>query len=150
MGKKSTTYLIFELSGVKFAVTIHNALEVLRRQKMTFVPNTAYHIKGIVNFRGNILTVTDLKTKLKLSDTERSDKFVIIVFELMLNKKPLKIGGIADRVNDVVTIENKDMLPVPDFGTACNPKYLDGTFKIKSDFILVLNIEKIYNNSDKQ
>ncbi len=138
-------YLSFNLGNEIFAVSVQKVLEVLEVQKITRIPKTPDFVKGVINFRGEILPVVDTRMKFNLNATVMTSKSVIIVFDLSTNEKEMMLGALADSVKDVLEIRDEDILPVPELSSDYNAEFLRGMIKVENGFIMILNIEKIFS-----
>lgn len=145
---KSIPFLIFSINKETFAIEVSKVIEVLRKQEIFPVPKTQKYIEGIINFRGDVLTVINTQKKINLQQKTQSEKFVIIVLDLEFGDKKVSLGAIADKVMNVIEISEKDMKPVPEFGNYYNPEFLKGAFKLKDEFVIIMDIEKIFSTND--
>lgn len=136
-------FLTFLIENELFAVEVIKVIEVLRNIEIYDVPKTEDYIKGIINFRGNVLTVIDTRKKINMPFNEVPDSQVIIVFETILNNKKVQIGALADKVVNVKQIIENEIKEVPEFGNYYNPEFLLGAFKTGDEFAIILDIEKI-------
>ena len=139
------SYLSFRLGNEIFAITVQKVLEVLEIQKITKVPKTPNHIRGVINFRGEILPVIDTRIKFNLPIAEETIKTVIIVLDLQINDKTMTLGAIADSVCDVLEINETDIKAVPELGSRYNVEFLIGMFKNDDGFIMILDIDKVFS-----
>jgi purine-binding chemotaxis protein CheW len=142
------TLLTFLLGQEYFAVNVTKVLEVLEKQHITKVPQTPGHILGIINFRGDILPVVDTRQKFNLSSQDTEEKHFVIVFDISSNNNKFIIAATADAVKDVIEIFDADIKPVPEMGISYNAKYISGAIRQKEQFILLLDIEKVFSLSD--
>ncbi len=142
------TYLSFCLGGEFFGANVRFILEVLKKETITEIPRSEDFIVGIINFRGEIVTVIDLYKKLNMPTPLVPSKDLIIVLELFEGEKSTKVGIIADKVRKVFEISNEQLMPVPEFGKYYNPEYLTGVAKTADGFVLTLDIEKVLNEKD--
>ena len=142
------TFLIFWVDGQLFAADVKAVLEVLRNENVSPIPRNYDFIQGIINFRGEVVTVVNTGQKLLMPERKEVEKEVIIVFDFIKDKQEVKLGAQADRVMKVMEVKTTDIHPVPDFGENYNPEFLDGTLKTDDGFALILRIEKIF--SDKE
>jgi purine-binding chemotaxis protein CheW len=140
---ENISFLTFLIEDELFAVEVIKVIEVLRNQEIYEVPKTEEYIKGIINFRGNVLTVIDTRKKINMSFDNVADDQVIIVFETELNNKKIHIGALADKVVNVHLVNEKEIKAVPEFGNYYNPEFLLGAIKVKEEFAVILDIEKI-------
>jgi len=146
--ENKNSYLSFKLGNETFAIAVQKVLEVLEIQKITKVPKTPEHIKGVINFRGEILPVIDTRTKFNLPVIEDTTRTVIIVIDVKLNNKSMVLGAIADSVQDVIEIPESTILAVPELGNNYNHNFLIGMFKIKNKFIMILDIDKLFSGEE--
>jgi purine-binding chemotaxis protein CheW len=145
---KELSYLIFSLGKEQFAANVEKIIEVIRDAEITEVPRTEVYIEGIINFRGEIVTVVNNRKKIGLSEETRTEKPVIIVFELEFDGRKIRIGAFADKVNKVVMLNENEVHPVPDFGSYYNPEFLEGAIQTPIGFVMTLNVEKIFSSKD--
>ena len=131
-----------------FAVNVSNVLEVLQKQHITHVPNAPEYIRGIINFRGDVVPVFESRNKFNLPPRKTESSFVVIVFDLTKDSDVFRVGAIVDKVKDVITIEDFDIKPVPPMSKDFNTDFLKGIFKLKSDFIMLLNVEKVFTGEE--
>ncbi len=144
------TYLSFVLGEEIFAVNVGKVLEVLEHQKITRVPKTPSYIKGVINFRGEILPVIDTRLKLNLAEQQINDKTVIIVLDLKVKDKSVILGAMADSVKDVIEIHENEIRDVPDIGNRYNVEFLQGMVKIENIFVMLLNVDKVFLSDEQQ
>ncbi len=143
------SFLLFELGKELFAVQIENVIEALRDPLITDVPRTDDFIEGIIHFRGEIVSIIDLKKKIKLREqTNKKSTNTIIVFEFEDDEEQVKIGVKVDKVNKVTLIKETDIEPIPEFGSAYNPEYLKGTFLANKKFAMILEIKKVLETKE--
>ncbi len=138
------TYLTFQIGKEQFAVNVQCVLEVLEQQNITPVPKSPKHILGIINFRGQILPVMNMHQKFEIQH-DFKEKYYIIIFEIPYKDKKISIAGTADFVRDVIEMSENEIQDVPDMGINYDSKYIVGAIKIKENFVLVLNSEKIFS-----
>lgn len=142
------TYLSFIVCEELFAVNVKKVLEVLQKQRITHVPNAPTEIKGIINFRGDVVPVFESRAKFDLPERNDEDPFVIIVLDLSQGNEIFRIGAIVDKVKDVITIEEGDIKPIPVMGKDFNAQFLQGIFKLNDDFIMLLDVDKVFTNDE--
>lgn len=146
--KHKKVYLSFRLGKETFAVSVKKVLEVLQKQHITEVPDVPAYIRGVINFRGDILPICDARIKFNMDGETDEDKYVVIVLDLEINHQNIRIGAIADGVKDVISIEENDIRPVPEMGLKYNAEYLSGMIKSGDSFIMVLNVDKIFTTDE--
>jgi purine-binding chemotaxis protein CheW len=143
-----STYLSFIICNELFAVNVVKVLEVLQMQHITHVPNAPDYIKGIINFRGEIVPVFESRVKFSLPEREPDQPFVVIVFDLSINGELLRIGAMVDKVKDVISLDENDIKPVPVMAAEFKTEFLEGIYKQNDDFIMILNVERVFSKED--
>lgn len=146
--KQKNTFLSFGIHKETFAVSVSKVPEVLQKQYITKIPNTPDFIKGVINFRGNIIPAVEMRTKFGLPPRKTDEKYVIIVFDLQIDDKKMMVGAIADKVNDVIAFDTNEIKPVPDLGLEYNAEFLKGMIKSGEKFIMILDIDKIFSKEE--
>jgi purine-binding chemotaxis protein CheW len=144
----STTYLSFIVCDELYAVNVIKVLEVLQKQHLTHVPNAPPQIKGIINFRGDIVPVFESRIKFDLPERSDENPYVIIVLDLSKGSDIFRIGAIVDKVKDVITIEDQEIKPVPVMSKEFNSDFLQGIFKLQNDFIMLLDVDKVFSGDE--
>ena len=122
---KKPTYLLFGLDKENYAIPTKKVLEVLEPQLITPFPNAPDYIKGIIGFRGNIIPVICLRRTLNLNENN-IQKYVLIIFDSILNQKKTLVAAIADNVNEIVAAGNTEILPVTEKGINFNTDFATG------------------------
>ncbi len=145
----TSTYLSFTVCDELFAVNVINVLEVLQKQNITHVPNAPTFIKGIINFRGEVVPVFESRVKFKLPDRSEDTSYVVIVLDFTSGSDVFRIGAIVDKVKDVINIDDADIKSVPKMSKDFNTDFLQGIFKLKEDFILLLDVEKVFTDEEQ-
>ncbi len=141
-------YLSIKLDNELFALSVHKVLEVLQNQHITKVPNVPEFIKGVINFRGEILPVVEARKKFNMADRQQGQKYVIVVLDLEMNDKKLLLGVIADGVNDVLELSDSDIKSVPEMGSNYNPEFINGMVKTETGFLMLLNVNKVFSSEE--
>lgn len=144
----SNTYLSFLIHGELFAINVAKVLEVLQKQPITQVPNAPEYIRGIINFRGEIVPVFETRVRFRFPPRPQEDAYVIIVLDLSNQENVFRIGAIVDRVKDVINIEDSEIKPVPPMSKEFNTDFLQGIYKKDKDFLMLLNIEKVFSSDE--
>ena len=137
-------YLTFFLASEEYGVEILKVQEIIGRMPITPVPLTSKYIMGVINLRGKIHPIMDLKIKFGMDQTEITDETCIIV----IKTASLMMGIMVDKVSEVVNVASGDVEDTPAFGGDVNPEYLLGVGKTGGRVRLLLDIEKVINASD--
>lgn len=141
-------FLGFSLGNEVFAIAVNNVIEVIRNKDLTSIPKTAEYITGVINFRGEILSVVSARKKLNIPSNKNTDEQIIIVIEFEQQNVHSKLGLIADKVIGVLNIKENEIQPVLEFGNYYNPEFLKGAFKYKEEILTILDVEKIFNEDE--
>jgi purine-binding chemotaxis protein CheW len=141
-------FLSFKLGNELFAVSVKKVLEVLEKQQFTEIPETPDYIKGVINFRGEIVPVADTRRKFKLPPQDEKEKFVIVIMELQINEESILIGTTADAVKDVIEISNDEIKALPSMGSQVNPEFILGMVQRNDKFIMILDVDKVFSSQD--
>lgn len=146
--KHKNVFLSFRLGKETFAVSVIKVLEVLQQQHITEIPDVPPYIKGVINFRGDILPIFDARLKFNLKVQEEEEKNVIIVLDLSADDQKMRIGAIADGVRDVLAFDETEIKPVPEMGLKYNAEYISGMIKSGDGFIMILNVDKVFTTEE--
>ncbi len=142
------TYLIVKLDNEKFGLNVDNVIEAIEYEAVTRVPNAQDYIRGITNFRGEILTVVDFRKKIAMPFSETPPNSVIVVLNIEYETRPVKLGIIVDAVHDVAEFRFEEIETLPEIGTRYNTSITDGVVTVNNDFVLLLNLQKIFSSED--
>jgi purine-binding chemotaxis protein CheW len=139
-------YLTFALGQEEYGVEILKVQEIKGYTPATPVPNTPDYIKGVMNLRGTIIPVVDLRVKLALKETEYNQFTVIIVVTVGTKV----VGLIVDSVSDVLNIPEADIQSPPEFGSTVDVRFIDGMAKAAEKIVMLLNIDRVLKDDDLQ
>lgn len=143
MGKKVVG---FKLKEEEFAFDIMKVIEIIKLKEITDVPTAPDFIEGVINLRGKIIPIIDLRKRFNVNIEERDKKYRIIIVEL---SKFQSVGIIVDEVTKVFSVTDDQLLPVPATVSQAGGKYIDSIIKIEERIIILLDIEKIFSESEK-
>ena len=142
---KTGRYLTFSLGQESYGIPVLNVREIIRLCAITPVPRMPTHIKGVINLRGTVIAVLDLRAKFQLSVGDYSDRACIIVVQLNgADGSKNLMGAIVDAVEDVVQLSDDTIEPPPDFGGAPDTQYIMGVTTSTGSVKTLLDIEKIF------
>jgi purine-binding chemotaxis protein CheW len=143
-GAQAGKYLVFQLAQEEFAIGVLSVREIIRTQDITKVPHTPPHMKGVINLRGKVIPVMDLRTKLGFPETEYDQRTCVIIVEILTEARTsLYMGLIVDGVAEVLNLAQADIQDVPDFGSASPSPYLLGVAKSKGKIRILLDINQV-------
>lgn len=137
-------YLTFALGNESYGISVLKVREIIKLAPITIVPQMPNHVKGVINLRGKIIPVVDLKSKFGLAMSELTERACIIVVQVNTTSHTIiHIGLIVDSVEEVVNIAAADIEETPDFGTGLDTHYILGMAKIKGMVKTLLDIDRI-------
>ena len=139
------TYLTFQLHNEVFAAKVEQILEVLSEYEISEVPDAPIYIEGVINYRGDIIPAVNFRKKFMFPEKSKTSK-QIIVFDISEQGKNIKFGAIVDKVKNVY--ETTELKERPEFGSKYNPEYIEGMITQNNDFIMLLNIKKIFTDTE--
>jgi len=145
---ETNQYLAFKLEEEIFAFDISKVREVLEYTTMTKVPQTPDMMKGVINLRGSVVPVVDMRIKFGMGETEKTVNTVIIIIEIDLDDESVMIGALVDSVQEVMDLDSDHMEPPPSIGTQLNTDFIRGMGKLDERFIIILDIEKIFSSEE--
>ncbi|MBF0136274.1 MAG: chemotaxis protein CheW [Magnetococcus sp. DMHC-1] len=144
----TTQYLTFMLDSEIFAVDIAKVREVLEYTNITKVPRTPEFMCGIINLRGSVVPVVDMRLKFSMEQSERTVNTCIIIVEIVQDDEVSEIGALADSVKEVMELEHNKIEPPPKIGTKLRSDFLKGMGKHNDQFIMILDINRIFSNEE--
>lgn len=144
----SQQYVTFSLGDELFGVEVSRTKEILSLTPVTKVPQTPDYMLGVINLRGQVVPVVDMRLKLGLLAGEESEDTCIIVVEVEVDGDIITIGALADAVKEVLEIRLDQIEPPPKLGTRLNTEFINGMGKIDEQFMILLNIDRIFNTDD--
>ncbi|HIJ76216.1 MAG TPA: chemotaxis protein CheW [Deltaproteobacteria bacterium] len=142
---ETTQYLTFKLAGEVFALDISKVREVMDFTKVTKVPQTPDFMLGVINLRGSVVPVVDMRLKFGMTMTEKSVNTCIIIVEIELDGETTVLGALADSVQEVMDLDPDQIEPAPRIGTRLNTKFIKGMGKRDKQFIIILDIDKVFS-----
>ncbi|OQY00658.1 MAG: hypothetical protein B6I20_08460 [Bacteroidetes bacterium 4572_117] len=140
------SYLTFQLNNERFAIHVSKLLNIIELIPVTQVPKSPDFIKGVINLRGSILAVIELKMKLNLEASNYTKESCIVVLQVLVEGEPTDVGVIVDSVHDVIEIDEKEIQPPLNVGVKFKSEFVKGVFKFKDRFIMILDIDKIFSD----
>jgi purine-binding chemotaxis protein CheW len=142
---ETTQYLTFNLSDEVFAVDVGRVREILEITSITKVPQTPDFMRGVINLRGSVVPVIDLRLKFGMSETERTVNTCIIVVEVAMDGETIVLGSLADSVQEVIEMEPEQIEAAPHIGTHLNTDFIKGMGKHDGRFVMILDIDRIFS-----
>lgn len=132
-------FLTFLLEDQEYGLEIFKIREIRGYAPITPIPNVPSHVRGVMNLRGTVLPVVDLRVKFRLPAVEYN-KFTVIVIATVADKT---VGLLVDAVSDVLTVAHDAIREAPDFGAAVDTRFINGVFQSKERLSVALNLEEL-------
>ena len=140
-------YLTFNLMEEYYGINVDWILQIIAIPEITMIPKTPPFIKGVINLRGKIIPVMDLRLRFNLPLQEYNERTSIIIIKIKAGESEIFIGLIVDKVNEVLDIEEKETEQTPTFGVELDMQYILGMAKVKSKVTTLLNIGEILSQN---
>jgi purine-binding chemotaxis protein CheW len=141
-------YLTFQLANEEFGIGVLKVREIMGIQEITAVPQTPMHIKGVINLRGKVVPVVDLRLKFGLASAEYTQRTCIIVTQVQGENGPIFMGIIVDGVSEVLNLTAGEIEDTPDFGEEIAGRYLLGMAKVKGKVKILLDIDRVLSGQE--
>lgn len=145
---ETVQYLTFTLADEVFALDVAKVREILEQGSITRMPQTPDFMRGVINLRGNVVPVIDMRLKFGLSATEQTVNTCIIVAEVRLEDSIVVLGALADSVQEVVEIEPAQIEAPPHIGVKLNTDFIKGMGKLDNRFVMILDIDKVFSDAE--
>ena len=146
--KLSDQFLTFTLAEDTFAVDVLMAREILDFGEVTRVPQTPDYMLGVINLRGNVVPVVDMRLKFGMDDVEKTRDSCIIVMEVDVDGNPVVVGALADSVSEVLDLQPSQIEPPPRIGTRLSTEFIKGMGNLGEKFIIILDINKVFSSDE--
>ena len=144
----SQQYVTFSLCDELFGVEVSRTREILSLTPVTKVPQTPDYLLGVINLRGQVVPVVDMRLKLGLTAGADTEDTCIIVVDVQVDGEVITVGALADAVREVMDIRSDQIEPPPRLGTRLNTEFINGMGKVDEQFMILLNIDKIFNSDE--
>jgi len=141
-------FLTFIMSTEEYGVDILRVQEIRGWDSVTPIPNCPPYIKGVINLRGTIVPIVDLRERFGLESVEYGPTTVVIVLKVIGEASERIMGIVVDAVSDVYNIKSEDMKPAPDFGSVVSIEFVSGLATIDEKMLIILDIDKMLNSND--
>jgi purine-binding chemotaxis protein CheW len=138
-------YLTFRLGEEVFGLDVGKVREILDFTTITKVPRTPEFMRGVINLRGSVVPVVDMRVKFGMSATEKTVNTCIIVAEVELDGDTTVLGALVDSVQEVFELEPSQIEPAPRIGTKLNTEFIKGMGKRDERFIILLDVDKAFS-----
>lgn len=136
-------YLTFALGSEEYGLPVLKVREIIKLMDITAVPQMPAHIKGVINLRGKVIPIVDLRLKFGLPVLAATERTCIVVAEVRIDERDVMLGVIVDAVSEVLNISAAEIEPPPDFGQRLDTDYMDGVAKIKGKVKVLLDLDRV-------
>jgi len=145
---EATQYLTFKLEEEIFALDVAKVREILDFTDITKVPQTPDFMRGVINLRGSVVPVVDMRLKFGMSRTEKTVNTCIVVVEVTTEGETTVLGALADSVQEVIELEPAQIEPAPRIGTKLRTDFIRGMGKHDGRFVMILDIDKVFSSDE--
>lgn len=140
-------YVTFRLDDETYALDVGNAREIVEAPRLTRMPNAPSWIRGVMNLRGSVVPVIDLKQKFDMGVTELTRLSCVLLVEFMLDQEPFVIGVLVDAVLEVFELPPETIEPPPKFGARYSRQYLRGMGRRNDRVFVILDADKVFSDT---
>ena len=145
---EATQYLTFKLDEEIFALDVAKVREILDFTDITKVPQTPNFMRGVINLRGSVVPVVDMRLKFGMSKTDKTVNTCIVVVEVTTEGETTVLGALADSVQEVIELDPGQIEQAPRIGTKLRTDFISGMGKHDGRFIIILDIDKVFSSDE--
>ncbi|HMI66484.1 MAG TPA: chemotaxis protein CheW [Cyclobacteriaceae bacterium] len=142
------SFLTFRLGDEIFAANVSKVLEILEIPKITRVPRSPAFMRGVINLRGSVLPVIDMRAKFGLPTVPDTVNSCIVVMNISLEAQTIVLGAVVDDVQEVMEIEPESIQAAPTVGTKYRTGFIEGMTKLNDQFIMILNLDLVFSDEE--
>ena len=148
MANQEGKYLTFTLAEEEYGIGILKIKEIIGMMSITSVPRTPDFVKGVINLRGQVIPVLDLRRRFGMDEIDYTERTCIIVVEIEGETGTVMIGIVVDSVSEVLNIKGEDIEPAPTFGARLNTDYILGMAKMEGGVKILLDIDEVLSSEE--
>jgi purine-binding chemotaxis protein CheW len=141
-------YLTFKLGGEEYGLEILKVREIIGLMDITIVPRTPAYVRGVINLRGKIIPVVELRVKFGMESIENTEETCIIVVEVVRHEKGVEMGILVDKVSEVLDINDSEIEDAPSFGAGDESNFIMGMANAKDSVKILLNIDAVLSGEE--
>ena len=145
-GTESSQYLTFILAEEEYAIDILRVQGIQGWDKVTAIPNTPEYILGVINLRGSVVPIVELRRRFKLESVPFGPTTVVIIVKIKSGDNERTLGIVVDAVSEVYSLLHKDVRPAPDFGNAGNIDFVKGVATVEDKMLILLNVDELLDD----
>jgi purine-binding chemotaxis protein CheW len=146
--EKEGKYLTFSLSDEEYGIGILKIKEIIGMMPITSVPRTPTYVRGVINLRGKVIPVIDLRIRFCMEEKEYNDRTCIVVVEIESHGIEMVIGIVVDSVSEVLNIKSEEIEETPEFGTTLNTEYILGMATMEGEVKILLDIDEVLSSEE--
>jgi purine-binding chemotaxis protein CheW len=148
MSEREGKYLTFTMAEEDYGIGILKIKEIIGMMPITTVPQTPDFVKGVINLRGKVIPVVDLRLRFGMEEIDYTDRTCIIVVEIEGDASTIQIGIVVDSVSEVLNIKGEDIEDTPTFGAKLDTKYILGMAKMEGGVKILLDIDRVLRSEE--
>ena len=141
-------YLTFNLMEEYYGINVDWILQIIAIPDITQIPKTPHFVKGVINLRGKIVPVIDLRLRFKLPEQDYNDRTSIVILKFRTDKGEIFIGIIVDKVLEVLDIHKKEIENTPTFGIELDTQFILAMAKVKNKVVTLLDVSKLFTDTE--
>jgi len=145
---KEEKYLTFNLAGEEYGIGILKVKEIIGMMPITSIPQTPDFVKGVINLRGKVIPIVDLRLRFAMERAEQTDQTCIIVVEIAKHEHTVMVGIVVDSVSEVLNIKGNEVEETPSFGAAVPTDFIQGMAKKEDGVKILLDIDKVMSGDE--
>ena len=146
--ENTVQYLSFTLDTEEYGVDLLRVQEIRSWEPVSRIPNVPHYEKGVVNLRGSIVPIIDLREKLSIKFAEYTPLTVVIVLQTNADNKTRTMGVVVDSVSDVITLDKTKIQDTPDFGSKISNEFINGLVTVNEHMVILLDVDKLLKLED--
>lgn len=147
-GSKEGKYLTFALANEEYGIGVMKVKEIIGLMPVTPIPRTPDFVLGVINLRGKVIPVIDLRLRFGMESVESTDRTCVIVVEISGPSGPVMVGIVVDSVSDVLNIKEEDIQAELAFGASLDTEYIFGMAKMENGVKILVDIDKVLNSGE--
>ncbi|MCQ2975690.1 MAG: chemotaxis protein CheW [Bacteroidales bacterium] len=149
MDQEVDSFISFMLGDEYFAISVTKVLNILQLVQITRVPTAPDYMKGVINLRGTVLPIIDIRMKFGMEPIQYQRDTVILVLNVQIENECVDAGILVDSVKEVFEINTTEILPPPGIGSKYKSKFIEGIYKMSDEkFVMILDIDKIFSSEE--
>ncbi|PLX94420.1 MAG: chemotaxis protein CheW [Desulfuromonas sp.] len=141
-------FLTFKLDGDEFAVDVLKTREIVDLRSVTKVPQSPDFMLGVINLRGSVVPVIDLRLKFGMEKVDAGQSTSIVVMDVLVGAEKVIVGAMVDSVEEVMELDESQIEPAPRIGTRLNTEFIKGMGKQDEQFLIILDIDRVFSTDE--